>query len=196
MVVPPGVCQRMKYQLAVVLSVLWLAAPAPAADSVIISEFMAANTRTLADEDGAFEDWIELYNAGDAPVNLGGWFLTDDAANKTKWPFPATNLGPNQFLVVFASNKDRRVPGTNLHTNFKLTAAGEYLALTRPDGIARASDRDGLRACLTALPGGHNHFSLIRVHLWFQSFLALPASSRVSARKNATMDTRGYENTM
>ena len=139
MVVPPGVCQRMKYQLAVVLSVLWLAAPAPAADSVIISEFMAANTRTLADEDGAFEDWIELYNVSDATVNLGGWFLTDNAAQLTKWPFPAMNLAPNQFLVVFASNKDRRVPGTNLHTNFKLTAAGEYLALTRPDGTNLAT---------------------------------------------------------
>jgi Lamin Tail Domain len=69
---------------------------------------MAANAATLRDEDGDAEDWIELYNAGDTVVNLGGWFLTDSAASLTKWPFPSTNLAPNQFLIVFASNKDRR----------------------------------------------------------------------------------------
>ena len=114
--------------------ILTVAVSMPAADTVIISEFMAANTRTLADEDGQFEDWIEVYNVGDTNVNLGGWFLTDNAAQLTKWAFPATNLGPNQFLVVFASNKDRRVAGTNLHTNFRLTGSGEYLALVKPDG--------------------------------------------------------------
>ena len=115
--------------------VLWcLADELRAAENVIISEFMAANSTTLRDEDGDYEDWVELYNAGDTAANLGGWFLTDTTNTLAKWPFPATNLAPNQFLIVFASAKDRRVAGTNLHTNFKLSAGGEYLALVRPDG--------------------------------------------------------------
>ncbi len=51
---------------------------------VCISEFMAINNVTLADEDGAYSDWIELYNPGTNTVNLGGWYLANSAANLTK----------------------------------------------------------------------------------------------------------------
>jgi CotH kinase protein/Lamin Tail Domain/Bacterial Ig domain/Immunoglobulin I-set domain/Bacterial TSP3 repeat len=105
-----------------------------------ISEFMASNTSTntsgshLVDEDGDPSDWIEIQNFSPTTVNLFDWSLTDSAGNLTKWKFPATNLPPGEFLVVFASNKDRRTPGARLHTNFKLDAAGEYLALVDPTG--------------------------------------------------------------
>src|SRR2546422_9170979 len=82
---------------------------AHAASPVIISEFMADNTRTLADEDGSYEDWIEIYNAGASPVNLDGWYLTDNASDLTQWRFPSTNLNAGGVLVLFASGKDRRV---------------------------------------------------------------------------------------
>src|SRR5439155_7818447 len=49
--------------------------------------------------------------------------------------FPATNLPPNSFMVIFASGKDRRIAGAPLHTNFNLHSAGDYLALVRWDGI-------------------------------------------------------------
>ena len=65
---------------------------ASAQSSVIISEFLAHNTSGLVDEDGDYSDWIELYNGGTTAVNLGGWYLTDDAANLTKWAFPGTNI--------------------------------------------------------------------------------------------------------
>lgn len=99
-----------------------------------LTEFMASNSGTLPDEDGSYEDWIEIQNTSPATVNLLNWSLTDDAQELTKWSFPATNLPPGQFLVVFASNKDRRAPGAPLHTNFKLSAGGEYLALVDPSG--------------------------------------------------------------
>ncbi len=131
-------------RLTLRVGVLWLccvgAVALRAADTVVISEFMAANATTLADEFGNSEDWIEIYNAGDLAVNLGGWFLTDTTNDLRKWTFPATNLGPNQFLVVFASNRDLRVAGTNLHTNFRLSNNGEYLALVRPDGTNIATE--------------------------------------------------------
>jgi hypothetical protein len=99
---------------------------------VRITEFMASNTHTLADEDGDFSDWIEIQNTSGTNVNLFNWSLTDSAGNPTKWLFPSTNIAPGSFMVIFASGKDRRIPGQELHTNFKLSADGEYLALFRP----------------------------------------------------------------
>lgn len=107
---------------------------APAQERVFITEFMAANTKTLADRDRQYSDWIELYNAGSTNANLNGWYLTDDREDLKKWRFPAVLLAPNDYLIVFASGKDRRLAGSELHANFKLDAGGEYLALVRPDG--------------------------------------------------------------
>lgn len=122
------------------LTILLAVGTAQAATSAVISEFMASNNSTLQDEDGAYSDWIEIFNTSTNTINLGGWYLTGNAANLTKWQFPSTNLGPRQFLVVFASDKNRRLPGAPLHTNFKLSAAGEYLALVLPDGVTKASE--------------------------------------------------------
>ena len=105
-----------------------------------MSEFQASNAGTLLDEEGNAEDWLEIANATDTTVNLGGWHLTDQATLSTLWEFPTTNLGPGKFLVVFASGKDRRVPGRPLHTDFKLSASGEYLALVKPDGVTVATE--------------------------------------------------------
>lgn len=111
-----------------------------AQEAVVISEFMAANAgTTFVDEDGDSSDWLELYNSGDSAVNLAGWFLTDQTNELTKWIFPVTNLDARGFMVVFASDKDRRVPGAPLHTNFKLDAGGGFLALVKPDGVTIAS---------------------------------------------------------
>jgi len=105
------------------------------ANHLVISEFMAENETTLADEDGAFPDWIEIHNPTDAPVNLAGHFLTDDEAEPQKWPFPSLELAPDGYLIVFASGKDRRNPAAPLHANFNLDSGGEYLALVGPGPI-------------------------------------------------------------
>ena len=68
-------------------------------------------------------------------MNLLGWYLTDSAGNPTKWRFPTTNLNANSYMVVFASNKDRRTPGRPLHTSFKLNDIGSFVALVKPDGV-------------------------------------------------------------
>src|SRR5688572_4768419 len=127
---------------AVVLLATLLAAltPAVAQEKVFITEFMAANIRTLADRDREYPDWIELYNAGVSAVNLEGWYLTNDREEPTKWRFPSVAVAPNEYLIVFASGKDRRHPAADLHTNFKLDAARGYLGLIKPDGKTVASD--------------------------------------------------------
>jgi PA14 domain/Bacterial Ig domain/CotH kinase protein/Chitobiase/beta-hexosaminidase C-terminal domain/Lamin Tail Domain/Immunoglobulin domain len=107
---------------------------ARAFDPVFISEFLASNDVGLTDEDGDHSDWIEIYNSGATTVNLAGWRLTDESGVLDKWVFPSVDLAPKGFLLVFASNKDRSIAGTPLHTNFKLSSDGGYLALVKPDG--------------------------------------------------------------
>ncbi|MFB6320069.1 FN3 associated domain-containing protein [Saccharicrinis sp. FJH54] len=109
-----------------------------AQSGVIISEFMAVNDNTLADEDGDYSDWIELYNVGETAVSLTGWYLTDKADNLTKWKFPVITIQPDEYLVVFASEKDKTDPAGTLHTNFKLSGSGEFLALVKSDGTSIA----------------------------------------------------------
>ncbi|HRZ96623.1 MAG TPA: lamin tail domain-containing protein, partial [Paludibacter sp.] len=105
------------------------------AQSVRINEFMALNEATLTDENGEFSDWIEIYNPSGATVNLQGWALTDDITMPYKWVFPAITLKAGEFLIVFASSKDRAIAGSELHTNFSLKGSGEYLALVQPSGV-------------------------------------------------------------
>ncbi|MDG2399257.1 MAG: CotH kinase family protein [Akkermansiaceae bacterium] len=106
------------------------------AQEVVISEFLASNVSGLTDEDGENSDWIELWNLSGETVDLTGWALTDDADNLQRWVFPKVVLTPGEKLVVFASGKDRTIFDQELHTDFKLSASGEYLALVRPDGIS------------------------------------------------------------
>jgi hypothetical protein len=131
---------KQLFRILALLVIPALGATNVTASTVVISEFMALNNTTLQDEDGTYSDWIELYNASSNTVNLGGWYLTGNPANLTKWQFPSTNLGPRQFLVVFASDKNRRIPGAPLHTDFKLGGSGEYLAPVLPDGVTKAGE--------------------------------------------------------
>ena len=101
-------------------------APPP---SLEISEFMAVNKNTLLDQDGDSSDWIEIYNGTGTAVDLSGWFLSAEATNLTQWAFPDYVLASGDYLVVFASGKDRTAVTNELHTNFKLSAAGGFLAL-------------------------------------------------------------------
>ena len=118
----------LPFTLTFLLSPVVLAGP-------ILSELLADNESGLADEDGDFEDWIEIYNPSATEVDLSGWHLSDDSANRLKWTFPAgASIPAGGYLVVFASKKDRGIAGETLHTNFKLDADGEQLSLSEPDG--------------------------------------------------------------
>ena len=60
---------------------------------VVINEVMASNVASFADPQGDFDDWIELYNAGDGPVNVGGMYLSDDPEVPTMWQIPWATPG-------------------------------------------------------------------------------------------------------
>ena len=102
---------------------------------IVINEFQASNNETVADEDGDFEDWIEILNTGDVPVRLYGYGLTDREIDFFRWVFPDTTLEPGGFMLIWASGKNRRSPGAPLHTNFSIAARGEPLRLTDVNGV-------------------------------------------------------------
>src|ERR1039458_2973102 len=104
--------------------------------AVGISEFMATNRTTVLDVDGDPSGWIEIFNPTTNDVSLSGWSLTDDPNNLRQWLFPNVVIpdagdanGSDNFLVVFASGKNRATNTAELHTNFKLPLTGGYLAL-------------------------------------------------------------------
>ncbi len=108
------------------------------AADIVISEVVASNQYSLLDKDFESPDWIELHNRSSDPIHLHRWFLTDDPRDLTKWQFPDITLAPDAFQIVFASGKDRLTGPSEPHTNFRLEADGEYLALVRPDGMTIA----------------------------------------------------------
>ena len=102
---------------------------------LLITEFMAKNDSAFTNQTGNFYDWIEIYNPAISNVDLNGWFLTDKTNDFQKWEFPATNIPPDSYMLVFASGNDNKIPGEELHANFKLSSSGEFLALIKLDGI-------------------------------------------------------------
>lgn len=103
-----------------------------AADPVI-SELVASNQQSLDDGNRRSSDWIEIYNRGNETADLAGWYLTDDLENLTRWQFPGVQVEPDEYLIIFASGNNRADQDANIHTNFKLSARGESLALVRPN---------------------------------------------------------------
>ncbi len=107
-------------------------APAP---HIVINEVMSSNGETIADEDGDYEDWIELYNAGNETVSLHYWGITDDESRPYRWVFPDVELEPGEFLLVWASGKDRTNTEAPLHTSFRISREGEPLVLRDLQGV-------------------------------------------------------------
>ena len=116
--------------LFIFLTLIFMLTSISVAQTLIISEIVSSNTNSLLDANGDSPDWIELYNAGEASLDLTNYWLSDDFDNPDKWLFPATTIDSHHYLIIFAS-------GTAIdpiHTNFKLSAGGEDLILSDPNG--------------------------------------------------------------
>ncbi len=101
---------------------------------LVINEFLADNANSMPDPNGEHDDWLEIYNAGSAPIPLHGMYLSDKATNLTKYKIENDTLvlQPGAFLLVWC---DEQVTQPGIHTNFKLSKSGEFLALTDTDGV-------------------------------------------------------------
>lgn len=103
-----------------------------ASTPVVINELLASNTSNLADPQGEYDDWIELRNLTDAPLDLAGYHLSDEPNNPRKWQFPAgTTIPADGYLLIWADEDTTDAPG--LHASFKLSAEGEELFLADTD---------------------------------------------------------------
>ena len=112
----------------------------PAPGPVIINEWMADNAAPAGfpdPVDGRYQDWFELFNPNDVPVDLSGSFLTDSFAVPNRWQIPAnTVIPPRGFLLVWADgDTTQNGLGTNgdLHAVFQLSLGGEAIGLYSPD---------------------------------------------------------------
>ncbi len=125
---------------------------------IVINEFMAQND-SIPDPNGEFDDWIELYNNTNQNLSLSGMYLTDDPANVTKWQFsPGTSINQNGFLIIWADEDSTQ---TGLHANFKLSASGDFIRLSKSDQTALDSITFGAQTSnlsMSRIPNGTGNF--------------------------------------
>lgn len=96
-----------------------------------ISEIMSNNTYTVTDNDLEYSDYIEIYNGYKYEINLDGYHLSDSEYETSKWTFPNITIEPNEYLIIYASGKDRcDLENKICHANFKLSSKGEVVTLS------------------------------------------------------------------
>jgi hypothetical protein len=100
----------------------------PSNPQIVINEVMASNQSVIADESGDFDDWIELYNGSEVPVNLSNYYLSDNNGAPFKWQLPDVTMNPGGYLLFWADSNTEEGP---LHTNFNISAQGEIVYLFR-----------------------------------------------------------------
>jgi spore coat protein CotH len=106
----------------------------PVLDNIVINEFLADNVNSNPDPNGEHDDWVELYNPTASAILLTGKYMTDNPTNYTKWRYTQTALyiNPGEFIVVWC---DDNLTQPGVHTNFKLSKSGEYIAIIDTNGV-------------------------------------------------------------
>lgn len=105
----------------------------PTVGDVVINEIMSINSSTVADQNGEFDDWIELFNLSANNIDVSGYYLSDKSSNLLKWQIPSgTTISGNGYLIIWADKDSMQI---GLHSNFKLSSDGEVVILSKSDGI-------------------------------------------------------------
>jgi hypothetical protein len=104
----------------------------PVVSGLVINEIMAGNVTAVADQNGEYDDWVELYNGNSFSLNLNGYYLSDNENDLTKWTFPNVTIPANDYLIVWCDTAGGTQSG--LHTTYRLSADQEEVYLTDPTG--------------------------------------------------------------
>ena len=104
----------------------------PVVSGLVINEIMAGNVTAVADQNGEYDDWVELYNGNSFSLNLNGYYLSDNENDLTKWTFPNVSIPANDYLIVWCDTAGGTQSG--LHTTYRLSADQEEVYLTDPTG--------------------------------------------------------------
>lgn len=154
------------------------AAQAGTGGSVIISELMEKNRAVVRDEDGDFSDWIELHNVSGKAVSLGGWRISDKSG-EPGWAFPDATIEPGEYLLVFASGKDKS--GSELHTDFSLSGDETVYLLSPAGSVADQAACGGTEADVSMALGDDGE--------WSQSLYPTPGYENSAAGYDALQET-------
>jgi hypothetical protein len=95
---------------------------------IVINEVQTANINTVTDEYGEYDDWIELYNASAAPVNLTGYMLSDNLQQHDKFVFPLFTLDTHDHVIIFASDYNKSEYGAHWETALNASDIWKYQA--------------------------------------------------------------------
>jgi len=102
----------------------------PELGAVVINEL-------LANSQGVGPDWIELYNATGQAVDIGGWFLSDDADDLMKYRIAAgTSIPAGGYLVFYEDEHFGNPDDPGCKAPFALTRDGETVYLHSGSGAA------------------------------------------------------------
>lgn len=83
---------------------------------LMINEFMQSNIDCIMDDLNEFPDsWVELYNNGDAAVNLGSYKIGDSNDPSKAWQLPTQEIKAKGYAIIYCDKS-----ATGLHTNFRL----------------------------------------------------------------------------
>ncbi len=106
--------------------------PTIAVGDLVINEIMASNETTVTDQDGEYDDWLELYNNSSETLSLDNLYLSDDQDDRLVWQFPAgLTIAPNSYLIVWCDKDEDQV---GLHADIKFSASGESAILSYANG--------------------------------------------------------------
>lgn len=125
---------KILFSIFITISIITYLPQNSFSQSVSINEVMSSNSSSVSDEDGDYEDWVELYNYGVNDINLEGYGLSDSYGSPYKWVFPVITIEAGTYMLIWASGKDRTDPNFPLHTNFSIGAGGEEVFITEPGG--------------------------------------------------------------
>ena len=111
--------------------------------ALFINELQSANTMTVQDPAGDWDDWFEIFNPNSFSVDLAGYYVSDDPQDPLKDRIMVANTStviPAQGFLLFWADQEGGEGAQ--HVNFKLSATGESVVLTGPDGIAEVDAID------------------------------------------------------
>ena len=105
--------------------------------NVLINELQASNKTTFCDGFGEFDDWIEIYNQTNHPVDLTRMFLTDDLSNPKKHQINSSNskwvtVAAKSYLLLWM---DADPEQGSRHISFKLNKQKGLIALFDSNAI-------------------------------------------------------------
>jgi len=104
--------------------------------AVVISEVMASNDSVATYPNAGYTDWVEIFNSGDAAVDLSGWGLSDNPEKPLKWQFPdGTTIRPGEYRVILCDKDTEKSSDAELHASFTISRkSGEVITLTDAEG--------------------------------------------------------------